>query len=132
LRGLPAARHVLQVNVQTSSPRYRPNASFVSENVVVDTHPGPVEDLAIHLAAASRVAVRWAGADRESLRLRFLDGRGLLREWGGFYSAAPQRFALPPGRWRLEVVDPSKHVVAEQTFTLAETPLELVLGEPPH
>jgi hypothetical protein len=75
--------------------------------------------------------VRWAGAERESLGLRFLDERGLLREWGRFYTLAPQRFALPPGRWRLEVVDRSKHVVAEQTFTLADTPLELVLGEPP-
>ncbi len=129
LSGLAAARFVLQVDVQHSSPRYLPHAELLSENVIVDTRLGPIADLEIHLPRPSQVTVRWKEGTRKDLALRFLDERGLPRQWGRFYSAAPQSYALPRGRWKIEVVDSEERVVSERTFTLAGEPMALVLGD---
>ena len=100
----------------------------MSPNVVVDTRAGPVTDLVVRLEPTSHVAVSWPDERRENLHVRFLDERGLVRKSSRFWSVAPQRVALPPGRWLARVVDGEGTVVEERAFTLADEPVALELG----
>jgi hypothetical protein len=83
------------------------------------------------VAVLERVAfavASWQDEDVEGLQLRFFDRDGLLRQYSGFFSAAPMRVALFQGDWRVVVVDAQGATLTEREFTLGSEPLVLPLA----
>jgi len=127
LDDLPAGTWVLQAALEAEPRGLVSDPVAMSPNVLVDTTRGPVDDVELQLVPVSHVTVRWDGPHGPQLRLLLLDERGWERRRGWVRRQAPERVALPPGRWTVRVLD-GDALVAERTFDLGLEPLTLDLA----
>jgi hypothetical protein len=127
LKDLGPGRWLLQFE-DRRDPGSRNDLSHMSANIVVDTSAGPVTDLVVRADPVGNLVATWSGPDREDVELRFMDELGLVRARRRFWSAGPNRFALPQGTWHMRVLDREKAIVEERDLTLGVEPIVLELG----
>lgn len=114
---------------QRHDDNHRAAPAKMGHNLVVDTRLGAVNDLVVPLYSPSSVVVSWMGSAGEELRLCFLDDEGHVRKLSKLWGAAPHRVHLPPGQWRVRVLDAKGQFLEEVgPFALSSEPVVLELG----
>lgn len=101
---------------------------WVSSTVVADTRAGSIETLELRLVRAVPLVLAVANGPADGLRFRIAgeDGKTLIA--GRFWGSGPRPLRLPPGRWRVELLDADERVLAEQSVELARDRVRVVLA----
>ena len=99
---------------------------WVSGNVLVDTRAGPISGLEVRLRPASKLVLQVARGAADGMRFRVVDERGLELVESILHGSEPRPLELPPGSYRVSLLDPRGNVLSERSVTLESETVELV------
>ena len=102
---------------------------FASGNLVLDLRSGvaPVKQV-IRLVSATPISLCVPKGPQKGLGFRVIDDQGLVAAENRFYSEAPYPLALPPGAYRVLLLDVDKRVLSELPLTLDAKPRSVELS----
>ncbi len=102
---------------------------LASGNVVLDLRSGvaPGKQV-IHLVPATPISLSVPKGPQKGLGFRVIDDQGISAAEARFYSEAPYPLALPPGAYRVLLLDADKRVLSELSITLDTKPRSVELS----
>lgn len=119
LRGLGRGEYVMKAgNHDGLGEREWKGVVWVSDNVLFDTRGGAISGLEVHLSPASRLVLRIPTGAADGMRFRVVDERGMELVGDRFLGAAPRPLSLPPGSYRVSLLDSQGTVISENAVTL--------------
>ncbi len=125
---LAPGRYIVRTAAREGRPGY-PELTMATDNHLISTLGGPVENLELLLLPLGRLVLRYERADWEALRYSALDERGLERAGGRLWDTLQHTVTLPHGVYRVLVTDVAGATVLEQFVTVGEEPA--VIEVPP-
>jgi hypothetical protein len=102
-------------------------SASVSGNVMLDAHSGSLQGRVIRLKTGSLLVLRVKSATAERLRFRVLDDQGFALAWDRFYGPGPRPLRLPPGAYRVALLDAQDNVLSESAVSVGAATMELEL-----
>jgi hypothetical protein len=119
LRGLGREEYVMKAgNHDGLGEREWKGVVWVSDNVLLDTRGGSISGLEVHLSPASRLVLGIPTGAADGMRFRVVDERGMELVGDRFLGAAPRPLSLPPGSYRVSLLDSQGIVISENAVTL--------------
>jgi hypothetical protein len=102
---------------------------WVSGDVLLDLRSGVAPaNFVIKLVPATRLVLIVKGEPADHLRFRVTDEQALDLVNGSFYGSGPRPLTLPPGTYKVALLDANKAVLSEKSVTLGSTPMSLELA----
>jgi len=131
LRGLGRRQYAIRTsNHDAIQHRTWEGTPWVSGVVLVDTRAGSIADLEIRLRPATRLVLHTAAIEPSALRFRVVDERGFVLVEDRLVGAAPRPLHMPPGSYRIALLDAQGALLAEHKKTLGTTTEHVDLVHP--
>jgi hypothetical protein len=129
LRGLGRRQYAIRTSNHQTVDRGRwEGVPQVSGTLLIDTRDGSIPGLQVRLCPATKLVL--AGAV-DGTRFRVVDDRGFELAAGRCRGSAPRSLELPPGSYRVALLDSRELVLAEHLTTLRSETVTLDLSRRP-
>jgi hypothetical protein len=100
----------------------------MSGSIALDFRGGAMpSDVVITLVPAGRMSLCVKGEPANGLRFVVTDEQGMDLVSSRFYGSEPRALTLPPGKYRVALIDANKSVLQEQSVTLGSAPMTIEL-----
>lgn len=126
VRGLGLHEYVIRSDNQASiNPEVSAGIEWVSGLISCDLRSGSLAAFDIHMRPASKIVLQVAGGRGDGMRFRVLEesGRELLAS--RFYGPSPRSLSLPPGKYRVMLLDASARLLSERSLELGADAVHL-------